>query len=251
MNTDYESLPRPAQALYTMTLHLRNQSGLSLDETELVRAAGVWYHTFLVSSNQTPEEELIATLTSLPKYQAQRLARELISIRMPAFIRQPDQQRLLQTRDRRTLVRNKKFIKKKLLGEIGGFFKKLESLKDTASIDMREEDLAELRDYTVSIESISSELRESIFGTIQELKNVSHSIMVLVYAIQTATKLTRVGLATIPGFASLRQENLYEEDRDGIIRYLVYVYAKKGRLHSDKQTLLYTIAKQEDTASFQ
>lgn len=245
VNTDYQTLTRPAQAFYTMALTLRDQSGLSIDESELVRSAGVWYNKFLVSPTQMTEAEFILALSSLQKQQTQRLALELITIRKPAFLRKPDIQRLLQTQDKRTLARNKKVIQAKLLKETKDFFYSLKEYAKTTTESLSDEDLAKIRDYMNSSQSISSELREAIFGTIYELKNVSHSIMILVYAIQTASQLTRVGLATVPGYATLRQEHLYEEDHSSIIRYFVYIYAKKGQLDRKNREILQKLVDNE------
>lgn len=250
VNTDYLSLPKPAQIIYRMVLALRDNSGISIDETELVRGTKVWYNKFIVSTKVNKITDFLFHLSISSDSIRKMLLRELIKIRIGDYLKRPENRKYIEIRDRAKLTRNKMILKKKLAKEVQEF---LQKSKEWAKADMsqiREEDIEVIKSYIDSVNAVSSELRYRLFSEINEYKNVANAVLILIYAIQSSNTLSNVGLASIPGLITLNRAKLYERDHANLMYYLIYIYAKKNRLREYQKSTLEQIVSKQNKEQF-
>ena len=224
----YKSLPLPAQALYQSVLQLRNNTGLKINESELVRACNTIFYKYMIQD----DSKFIAIIQHLSERLIKQLRREI------------GKQILKQKIKKNSKAKN---IAKKIRIVEENRFKKFVSIIPSivSKADTSEETMTLLANYSQLFETeIPTSLKTQIESYYSSVQTSAYTIITLLYAVQSSPDITEVGLMSVPGITAISQRTLYYSDPENMLKYLSYIYSTKARVHPEKKDTIDTLSKQ-------
>ena len=232
LQDDYLDLPRPAQILYKMVVQLRDSVGFQLPETDISRSVKTWYQKFLIASKTNHTQEFLLSLHLATKSIRGKIITQVTKKRKldffkknPRLLRQKNSKELKLRKQQEYLMNTNRFV--------SSAFALYEKMKQGLLTESETKTIENYKTYVNA--SLSTSQLNELTASKNEIMNVVHSALILVFAIQTSQTLTKKNIVSLPGIAQMPSNILYLDDPSILIQFILYVYAKRTRIQEKRK----------------